>query len=69
MRDVEEGCESDLRHQLESALLQVNSDLGAVGDEGGQAVGRSPQQERDGRMTEAFRGFAQASWAGGPVRP
>jgi hypothetical protein len=61
VRDLREGCEADLRHQLESALLQANTDLGAVRDEGSQVDDASPEQQRDGRMTAVFRGFAEDS--------
>jgi hypothetical protein len=61
VRDLREGCEADLRHQLESALLQANADLGAGRDEGAQVDQASPEQQRDGRMTAAFRGFAEDS--------
>jgi hypothetical protein len=59
VRDVTEGCEEDLHHQLESALLQANADLvAATGDDDRRAAQQSPEQQRDGRMTAAFRGFA-----------
>jgi hypothetical protein len=55
--DVEEAGAGDLRHLLESVLLQVNTDFAP--DEGdGQAGEASPEGERDARLTEAFRGFA-----------
>jgi hypothetical protein len=59
VRDLREGCEADLRHQLESALLQANADLGAGRDERARIDDASPEQQRDGRMTAAFRGFAE----------
>jgi hypothetical protein len=59
--DLSEGCETDLRHQLESALLQANADLGAVRDDGARVGGDSPEEQRDGRMTVAFREFAKPS--------
>jgi hypothetical protein len=59
VRDVAEGAEADLRHQLESALLQANADLAADdGEEQTQGQEQDPQQQRDGRMTAAFREFA-----------
>ncbi|HEX9481735.1 MAG TPA: hypothetical protein VF927_06510 [Solirubrobacteraceae bacterium] len=61
VRGLREGCEADLRHQLESALLQTNADLGAGRDEGAQVDDASPEQQRDGRMTAVFRGFAEDS--------
>jgi hypothetical protein len=50
--DVAEGAEGDLRHFLESVVLEVNgpADDGAPADE-------DPVDER---MTEAFRAFAPA---------
>jgi hypothetical protein len=57
---VGEGCEADLRHQLESAVLQANADLDVGADAGAQLAGESPEAERDARMTGAFRGFADA---------
>jgi hypothetical protein len=61
VRDLREGCEADLRHQLESALLQANADAGAGRDERAQDDDASPGQQRDGRMTAAFRGFDEDS--------
>ena len=50
--DVSPGAESDLRHFLESAILQANADLAAAeDDDGGRRSG--PDQE----MTDAFRAF------------
>jgi hypothetical protein len=61
VHDLHEGCEADLRHQLESALLQANADLGAGRDERAQVDDANPEQQRDGRMTAAFREFAEDS--------
>jgi hypothetical protein len=52
--DVSPGSESDVRHFLESALLQVNAHL-AADDETDADRERS---ESDQRMTDAFRSFA-----------
>jgi hypothetical protein len=67
---VQEGAEQDLRHFLESVVLQVNSDLGLLGvddaaldlapgtdgeDGGSDHVSR---KARDRHMAAAFRGFA-----------
>ena len=52
--EVSEGGEADLRHLLDSVLLQVNSDLAPEGDEEDGQL--SPDQQRDARMTDAFRG-------------
>jgi hypothetical protein len=53
--DVTPGCEADLRHFLESAVLQANADV-PVEDEGDSEDERS---DDDQRMTEAFRSFAE----------
>jgi hypothetical protein len=54
--DVTSGSEDDLRHLLESAVLQANADLAADDeDDGGKADERS---EADQQMTDAFREFA-----------
>jgi hypothetical protein len=55
--DVEHGAESDLRHFLESAVLQANANLAADDDDDEPASG-GERSEADERMTEAFRGFA-----------
>jgi hypothetical protein len=50
---LEPGSEAELRHLLESAVLQANSEF----DEGDE-----PDDERsedDQRMTDAFRAFAE----------
>jgi len=54
--DVADGGEGDLRHLLETVLLQVNTDFAP--DEAEEAE-RSPEEQRDARLTEAFRGFAE----------
>jgi hypothetical protein len=54
--DVESGSESDLRHLLESAVLQANADAASDEDDG-----EEPDDERsdeDQGMTDAFRAFA-----------
>ncbi len=55
--DVPDGSESDLRHLLESAVLQANADLAAddEDDDGGEDDERS---EADQQKTDAFRAFA-----------
>lgn len=59
VREVSEGCEGDLRHQLESALRQANADLGALDtDASTQTREQDAQAQRDERMTAAFRDFA-----------
>jgi hypothetical protein len=56
--DVAEGGEKDLRHLLESVLLQVNTDF-APEDE--QRAAPSPGQQRDARLAESFRAFADGA--------
>jgi hypothetical protein len=53
--EVAEGSEGDVRHFLESAVLQVNSDLGAElpTERPAAADGPTPDQ----RMTATFRRF------------
>ena len=54
--DVAEGGEGDLRHLLESVLVQVNADLAPEEDE--LQAEPSPEQQRDERQSETFRSFA-----------
>lgn len=54
--DVAEGGEGDLRHLLETVLLQVNTDF-APEEEGDTE--RSPEEQRDARLTDLFRNFAE----------
>jgi hypothetical protein len=52
---LEEGQEPDVRHLLESAVAQVNSDVATEDDEDeDDGHGHS---ERDRRLTDAFRAF------------
>jgi hypothetical protein len=53
--EVTAGCEADLRHFLESAVLQANADV-PVEDEADSDEERS---DADQQMTEAFRSFAE----------
>ena len=55
--DVEDGAESDLRHFLESAVLQANANLAADEDDEETDSG-DERSETDDRKTEAFRAFA-----------
>jgi hypothetical protein len=66
---VQEGAEQDLRHFLESVVLQVNSDLGlqgvddaaldlALGTDGEDGGSDHVRKARDRHMAAAFRGFA-----------
>ena len=52
---VEPGKEGDVRHLLESAVLQANADLGADEDEDER---EDDVSEADREMTAAFRAFA-----------
>jgi hypothetical protein len=56
--DVAEGGEGDLRHLLETVLLQVNTDFAPDEADDTQA---SPEEQRDARLTESFRGFAEGA--------
>jgi hypothetical protein len=59
--DVQEGSEEDLRHLLESVLLQVNSDFEPSADhrrESSSVDEQDPQAEKDRSMADAFRDFA-----------
>jgi hypothetical protein len=53
--DVTPGCEAELRHFLESAVLQANADV-PVEDEDDSDGERS---DADQQMTETFRSFAE----------
>jgi hypothetical protein len=58
--DVAEGSEGDLRHLLESVVLQANTDLGLL-ESGPESVEpETPGEARDARMASAFRDFADA---------
>jgi hypothetical protein len=54
---VASGCEADLRHFLDSAVLQVNSNF-APGEEGDDDGDDSGGSARDREMTEVFRSFS-----------
>lgn len=53
--DVTAGAEGDVRHLLESAVMQANADLAAPDDNG-----EDERSDEDAEMTEAFRAFAPA---------
>jgi hypothetical protein len=53
--DVQHGAEADLRHFLESALLQANATVGA---EPADSPDDDPDAGPDEEMTSAFRSFA-----------
>jgi hypothetical protein len=55
--DVADGSESELRHLLESAVLQANADLAADDDEDDDGKG-DDRSEADQQKTDAFRAFA-----------
>lgn len=54
--DVLEGAEPDVRHFLESAVLQVNADLGLE-----EAPEEDEEQEADRAMAATFRSFADSA--------
>jgi hypothetical protein len=54
---VQPGSEADLRHFLDSALLQANASSDEDDDEDTPADARS---ERDQALTDAFRAFADS---------
>ncbi|HEY7966357.1 MAG TPA: hypothetical protein VID68_04975 [Solirubrobacteraceae bacterium] len=54
--DVLEGAESDVHHFLESAVMQVNADLGLERD----PPSEHEAQEADRAMAAAFRAFADS---------
>jgi hypothetical protein len=56
--DVADGSESELRHLLESAVLQANADLAADNDEDDDGKD-DERSEADQQKTDAFRAFAQ----------
>lgn len=55
---VTEGSEAELRHLLESVVLQVNSELGLEPDSEDAQPEEDPQKATDQRLTESFRAFA-----------
>jgi hypothetical protein len=57
VKDVAEGAEGDLRHLLESAVLQANAEFAPDDVEDGDDDDGS---EQDRAMTAAFRAFAEA---------
>jgi hypothetical protein len=58
--DLQEGSEGDLRHLLESALLQVNADLEPDPDRDAPEAERDPERMIDQGMSDTFRGFADS---------
>ncbi|HEY1833707.1 MAG TPA: hypothetical protein VGG08_04660 [Solirubrobacteraceae bacterium] len=62
---VREGYETDLRHLLESTLMQVNADLDSGQEhDDGDADEDDQVAQADARMTDTFRGFGSTSAAG-----
>src|SRR6185312_4499736 len=59
VKDLQDGAESDLRHEMESAVLQANADLDAAADAGADIAAASAEESRDERMTARFRDFAR----------
>jgi hypothetical protein len=58
--DVQEGSEGDLRHLLESVLLQVNADFEPSSDRDAPEAQRDPQRTIEEGMSDTFRGFAES---------
>jgi hypothetical protein len=57
VEDVAEGAEADLRHLLESAVLQANSEFAPDEEDGDDDAG----SDEDRAMTTAFRAFAASA--------
>lgn len=57
---VSEGSEGELRHFLESVVLQVNSELELKPDPGEAQPAEDPRKAADQRLSERFRAFATA---------
>jgi len=57
VKDVAEGAEADLRHLLESAVLQANAEFAP--DDEDEDDGDDEGSEQDRAMTAAFRAFAE----------
>jgi len=57
VKDVAEGAEADLRHLLESAVLQANAEFAPDDDD--EDGGDDEGSEQDRAMTAAFRAFAE----------
>jgi hypothetical protein len=61
VEEVQEGSEGDLRHLLESAVLEVNSQLELDSDGSDSPSESDPQQAADQRMAATFRAFAETN--------
>jgi hypothetical protein len=64
VKEAPEGAEDELRHFLESLVLQVNSDLAATAQDESVEGEEQTEQSRDEKMTETFRAFSQADDSG-----
>lgn len=58
--DIQQGSEDELRHLLESALLQANADLEQPGTADSDTAEPDANTERDRAMTDTFRSFSRA---------
>lgn len=58
VEQVREGAEGDLRHQLESVVMEVNSQLQLNDDGDGPDADEDEERGTDQRMTATFRAFA-----------
>jgi hypothetical protein len=56
--DVQEGSEGELRHLLESIVLQVNSEFHAKDDEAAPEPEQDPGEVSDNRVAATFRSYA-----------
>jgi hypothetical protein len=59
--DLQQGGESELRHFLESIVLQANADVAPDTSQQGDGAGESHDEQApdpDQQMTATFRGFA-----------
>jgi hypothetical protein len=56
--DVQAGSEADLRHFLESIVVQVNAELTPAEQPSDAQEPVDPQQQADREMTETVRSFA-----------
>ncbi|HEY2536353.1 MAG TPA: hypothetical protein VGI24_05140 [Solirubrobacteraceae bacterium] len=57
--DVQPGTEVELRHFLESIVLQVNSELNEPGQEADEEAQIDEATQAERQMTAAFRAFAE----------
>jgi hypothetical protein len=57
--DLQPGSESQLRHFLESVVVQVNTELAPAEEQSEEDPTPTDSQQADREMTEALRAFAQ----------